>query len=115
MTAGRLIGREMDLERLRELLDDASVRWLTIVGLGGVGKSLLVAECLSARTGEDLFFCSLDGLGSEGFELAVASALGGEAGADVAAALRAAIARPTLLVIESATPMEGLVLLERDR
>lgn len=44
-----LIGRDDDLALLLERLDDPSCRWLTIVGLGGVGKTRLALCAASAR------------------------------------------------------------------
>src|SRR5215213_1576680 len=43
----RLIGREMDVEMLRDWLQDDAVRWLTLTGPGGVGKTRLAIEVAS--------------------------------------------------------------------
>ncbi len=100
---GGLIGREAELERLGELLDRRSVRWVTVVGLGGVGKTALVAEILRRRGG-DVVYCRVEDLGALSFELAVAKALGGDVGTDPPDALRVAVQRTgaVRLVIDGA-------------
>ena len=51
-----LIGREAALEKLRGILD-GSARLVTVCGLGGVGKTLLVCQLLQEREGA--VFCDL--------------------------------------------------------
>jgi DNA-binding SARP family transcriptional activator/predicted ATPase len=40
----RFYGREEELERLREMLVDGHARWVTLVGMPGIGKSRLALE-----------------------------------------------------------------------
>jgi predicted ATPase/DNA-binding SARP family transcriptional activator len=49
----RLIGREAEMDRLRDLLHAADVRMLTLVGPGGVGKTRLAIE-VAQELGEEL-------------------------------------------------------------
>ncbi|MET8306790.1 BTAD domain-containing putative transcriptional regulator [Micromonospora sp. NPDC005173] len=44
-----LIGREKELERLHELLDDPACRLVTLVGPGGIGKTRLAVEVAADR------------------------------------------------------------------
>jgi predicted ATPase/DNA-binding SARP family transcriptional activator len=46
-----LVGRERELARLRELLDDPACRLVTLVGPGGIGKTRLAVEVASSRQG----------------------------------------------------------------
>ena len=45
----RFVGRERELARLQELLDDPARRLVTLVGPGGIGKTRLAVEAASAR------------------------------------------------------------------
>jgi DNA-binding SARP family transcriptional activator len=44
-----LVGREPELARLRDLLDDPTCRLVTLVGPGGIGKTRLALEVAAAR------------------------------------------------------------------
>ena len=47
----RVVGRERELARLQELLDDPARRLVTLVGPGGIGKTRLAVEAASASYG----------------------------------------------------------------
>jgi AAA ATPase domain len=49
MQMTRFVGRERELARLQELLDDPARRLVTLVGPGGIGKTRLAVEAASAR------------------------------------------------------------------
>jgi predicted ATPase/DNA-binding SARP family transcriptional activator len=105
--ANETIGRVGELAEIGQLLVDPDVRLVTLVGLGGVGKTRLAVEAARAVAGHfpaGAVHVSLDGC--EDAEMLVpeaASALGvvaataGELGARLAAATRGA---PALLVLD---------------
>jgi predicted ATPase/DNA-binding XRE family transcriptional regulator len=75
-----LIGRELELAELRQLLDDPACRLLTIVGLPGIGKTRLAVETASIQQPQftdGVYFVSLASLGSPEFIIpALADVLG---------------------------------------
>lgn len=74
-----LIGREVELEQLRNYLDDPNTRLLTVYGLGGMGKTRLVlqvAQSVGASFRDGACFVPLASVPTpEGLPLAVATAL----------------------------------------
>ncbi len=46
-----MVGRQAELARLRDLLDDPACRLVTLVGPGGIGKTRLALEVAAARQG----------------------------------------------------------------
>ena len=74
------VGRERELARLHELLDDPACRLVTLVGPGGIGKTRLAVEIAMARQGRshgDVVFVSFVGTvparPEEGVDLVIAN------------------------------------------
>jgi predicted ATPase/class 3 adenylate cyclase len=74
------VGREHELARLQELLDDPGCRLVTLVGPGGIGKTRLALEIAMARQGRshgDVVFVSFVGTvparPEEGVDLIIAN------------------------------------------
>ncbi len=103
-----LVGRAAELEELRRLTLDGEARFVTLIGIGGVGKSRLAAELairdLAARDGR-IAFVALDAVSDASLVLpAIAGALGvaDEPGRSVVEAVSEALGRaPTLLVLDT--------------
>jgi predicted ATPase/DNA-binding SARP family transcriptional activator len=117
------VGRETDLEQLRELVDDVDVRLVTLVGPGGVGKTRLALELARELTSEVPDGASVVFLAGVSAPEEVASAIALELGLGTTAtepverALeRHFAARDTLLVLDNlehlldATPLITSIL-----
>ena len=104
---GPLIGREHELHRVRTWLEDGQGRWLTLAGLGGVGKTRLAAAFASqlAAEGQPTHWVELAALPDGDLPLlAVAEALGLElqSAAGLEAALRVGLSqRRTVLFLDN--------------
>src|SRR5215470_9296538 len=103
-----LIGREAEIEALRQWLADPVVRLITLIGPGGVGKTRLVLDLARAVVEEGsvrVRFVSLAPLRDPAFVApAIAEALGlsDVTALDLPKRARAACAdRPTLLVLDN--------------
>jgi len=113
-----LVGREQALDELRELTRDPGAPFLTLVGVGGVGKSRLAAELaardLAAWDGR-VAFVPLDGVSDPSLVLpAIAGALGvsDDPGRALVEALADALAgpagrTPALLVLDTVEHVRG--------
>jgi predicted ATPase/DNA-binding SARP family transcriptional activator len=75
----RFVGREHELAKLAELIADPACRLLTLVGLGGVGKTRLAVQAATKQIGvftQGVYFVSLAPLSSAAFLVpAIAEAL----------------------------------------
>jgi predicted ATPase/DNA-binding XRE family transcriptional regulator len=103
-----LVGRDIDMQTLRQWLADPISRLITLIGPGGVGKTRLVLEIARAIAEEGAVrvrFVSLAALRDPAFvALAIAEALGlaDVTALDLPRRARAACAdRPTLLVLDN--------------
>lgn len=113
--ATRFVGRELELERLDTLVFGVEGRIVTVLGLGGAGKTRLALEFArrrGARFGDGVVFVPLAGVtGADDLLETVASALGVdvEAGAQRAdEQLRDALTeREVLLVLDEFEPLVG--------
>jgi predicted ATPase/Tfp pilus assembly protein PilF len=107
-----LVGRDAELAELRRLTRDEATRFITLVGVGGVGKSRLAAEVAARDLGAwhgRVAFVPLDGVGDPSLVLpAIAGAIGvaDEPGRPLQAALVDALTEelgrsPALLVLDT--------------
>src|SRR3954471_15266719 len=108
VAASSLVGRERDLAALREIVRGREPAFITLVGVGGVGKSRLAAELASEDLGSSngrIAIVPLDAVSDPSLVLpAIAGALGigDEPGSSVADALSDALgASPSLLVLDT--------------
>lgn len=102
------LGRQREREELRALFAERSVRWVTLVGPGGVGKTRLAAEAaadIARELGLRVAYVSLSALGTDESVLhAVARAvnLAAMSGPEVPRAIHGALERnPTLIVLDN--------------
>ena len=96
--ATRTIGRERDIERVVELLEDS--RTVTLLGPGGVGKTRLVAEVALRRTSEEACYVDLTKVGdAELVSTLIARELGIHVEGDVVQALAEALRNRNLLLV----------------
>src|SRR5215218_2306570 len=108
-----LVGREQELVRLRELLDDPACRLVTLVGPGGIGKTRLAVEVATARQDrhrDGVVFVSLVGVSparpEEAADLVVANLAG-------ALGVSLAVPRdPLELLVDHLTGRELLLVLD---
>ena len=108
MAPTALIGRESDLQTLRQWLADPAARLITLIGPGGVGKTRLALEVARAIADEGstrVAFVPLAAIRDPAFVApAIAEALGlaDVTAVDLPRRARAACAdRPTLLVLDN--------------
>jgi len=108
LPATSLVGRAADLAALERLVISGEAGFVTLVGVGGVGKSRLAVEvarrAMTARDGR-VAFVSLDGVSDPSLVLpAIAGALGvaAEPGRPLTEALVTVLGQaPTLLVLDT--------------
>jgi tetratricopeptide (TPR) repeat protein len=67
------VGRDLELQTLNGLLSDPTQRLISVIGMGGMGKTRL---CIQVLRGKKTVFVRLAGLPDHGFALAVLQALG---------------------------------------
>jgi predicted ATPase/DNA-binding XRE family transcriptional regulator len=103
-----LLGRDADLQTLREWFADPAARLITLSGPGGVGKTRLaleVARAIAAEGGTRVVFVPLSAIRDPGFVgLAIADAFGLSDVTPVELTARARVAcgdNPTLLVLDN--------------
>lgn len=59
-----IIGREVELATLRQLIEDPAVTLITVIGIGGVGKTRLVTEAVQLLDGANALFVPLASIDS---------------------------------------------------
>ncbi|MEI3865767.1 DUF4062 domain-containing protein [Microbacterium sp. CCNWLW134] len=108
-----LVGRVDEVSAIHRLLDDPSIRLVTLVGPGGIGKSRLAIEVAGRRAaeGRDVGFASLESLTNTSAVLsAVARGIGVRDTGEVAleeAVLAAVVDRDYLLVVDNMEHLLG--------
>jgi predicted ATPase/DNA-binding XRE family transcriptional regulator len=103
-----LVGRDADVQALRQLLDDTRTRLVTLLGPGGVGKTRLaleIARAIARERAARVVFVTLAALRNPAFVApAIAEALGlsDVSASDLPRRARAACQdRPTLVVLDN--------------
>jgi predicted ATPase/DNA-binding SARP family transcriptional activator len=114
-----LVGREREVAALRRMLEDPSVRLVTLTGPGGTGKTRLaihVAGELLERFPDGVFFVNLGTLQDSalvGVTIARTIGIAIEAGADVQESLRSGLDRRRCLLVldgfETVLPAADLI------
>lgn len=102
------IGRETELEQIQNLLRNPACRCISIVGLGGVGKTRLAVQVIATEAGDvsrEVAFVSLaEATTTEQMARNIAEAVGialSPFGTSVNQILQALAARPMLLVLDN--------------
>jgi predicted ATPase len=100
-----IVGRGRETAALRRLIEDPSVRLVTLAGPGGVGKTRLAIHAageVAARFPDGVFFVNLGTLrdaGLVGVTIARTVGVAEEPGGDVAAGLRSRLGRRRCLLV----------------
>ncbi|MBO6940076.1 MAG: hypothetical protein JJ863_34210 [Deltaproteobacteria bacterium] len=114
METPRLFGRTRARAELDAAIADPALRWVSVVGLGGVGKSALVLDWLERHPSADHTLCRLDHTGAASLPLALASALGARVSEATLESLGVALADapPTLLILDGAEVLSADEMLQ---